>query len=167
MSGPPRKPTAVKAIQGNPGRKPLPKDEPVYHVKTTPPAWLSDRARREWARLRPHLERLGLLTVADRAAFAVYCDAYATMVELTEDIREHGRTTLSENGVEIPRPAVWMRKQAVAEMRAFLLEFGLTPASRSKVQAKVAEKKSAAEFLFGGTGTPNGGKRCDRGDGVN
>ena len=40
------------------------------------PAQLGPVARKEWRRLTAPLHKLGILTVADRAEFAAYCQAW-------------------------------------------------------------------------------------------
>ena len=45
------------------------------------PAHLSEVARKEWRRLAGPLHVKGVLTVADRAAFAAYCQSWARLVE--------------------------------------------------------------------------------------
>ncbi len=57
MPGPPRKPTVLKLLQGNPGKKPLPKGEPMLPPACPdPPDTLSDQAR-PLARLEPEMQR--------------------------------------------------------------------------------------------------------------
>lgn len=71
MPGPPRKPTALKILQGNPGHQKLPRNEPKPTADfPTRPGWLEPEAKREWMRVCGELHRLGLLTVVDRAALA-------------------------------------------------------------------------------------------------
>ncbi len=50
MPGRPPKPTALKLLQGNPGKRPLPKGEPRPPVGCEPPANLTKRARGVWDR---------------------------------------------------------------------------------------------------------------------
>jgi len=74
------KPTKLKIIEGNPGKRPLNENEPIpQSIAPECPDWLSDDAKKEWKRLAPELERLGLLTVLDMAAFAGYCQSYAKL----------------------------------------------------------------------------------------
>jgi P27 family predicted phage terminase small subunit len=52
------------------------------------PTHLSDAARKEWRRLATPLHDAGILTLADRAALAAYCQAYARWVEAEERLAE-------------------------------------------------------------------------------
>lgn len=71
-------PTAIKELEGNPGKRPLNAKEPKP-VKKAPacPKWLEPEAKKEWRRLSKQLEQLGVLTELDMASFAAYCQAYA------------------------------------------------------------------------------------------
>ena len=71
------KPTAIKELEGNPGKRPLNDAEPKPERKAPPcPKWLEPEAKKEWRRLSKQLEQIGVLTEVDQAAFASYCQAY-------------------------------------------------------------------------------------------
>lgn len=134
--GPPPKPTALKVIAGNPGKKALPKGEPKPKVEMpTMPAHLSTEARMEWERLAPVLLRLKLLTRLDRAAFAAYCQAWARHVEAERELAKASALAFTHNGYPIVNPWQTISKQAVEQMAKFLGEFGLTPAARTRINA--------------------------------
>lgn len=85
--GRPPKPTAVKELEGNPGKRPLNKNEPKpKQIAPKCPSWLEPDAKKEWRRLSKELETMGLLTQVDMAAFAGYCQAYARWKEAEEFI---------------------------------------------------------------------------------
>ena len=73
------KPSATKARQGNPGRRPTNPREPQWDAPTTCPNWLPTEAKSEWRRLAHHLTRENMLNPASRAAFAAYCLAWARL----------------------------------------------------------------------------------------
>lgn len=155
MPGPPPKPTVIKLITGNPGRKPLPVNEPKPRRGIPAmPGHLKAEARREWARMADELAAVGLLTVVDRAALAAYCQSYADWVRAEGELRRHGmvtkgatkRVTRKKHGtgdIETEEtggtlgvsPWVKIRDNALRQMHRFLAEFGMTPASRSRIQA--------------------------------
>ena len=58
------KPTAIKELEGNPGKRPLNKNEPKPE-KTAPkcPTWLDKEAKKEWRRMSKSLEAIGILTM--------------------------------------------------------------------------------------------------------
>ena len=85
------KPTALKVLEGNPGKRPLNDREPVPPKGTLKcPAWLLPEAKKEWKRLAPALEAMGVLTMADLTAFEGYCQAYARWKEAEAFITQHG-----------------------------------------------------------------------------
>ena len=79
------KPTALKVLEGNPGKRQLNIVEPKPKKKAPKcPAWLDAEAKKEWRRLAKQLEDLGILTQIDMAAFAGYCEAYSRWKEAEE-----------------------------------------------------------------------------------
>ena len=82
MAGRKPKPTALKALEGNPGKRKLNKKEPMPG-KGMPdcPKWLLPDAQEEWKRLCEKLNQMGVLTEVDRSAFAAYCQSYARWKE--------------------------------------------------------------------------------------
>ena len=62
MIGRPRKPTALKRAEGNPGKRPLNEREPKPESATPRcPAWLDDESGVEWRRVVPRETVIGLL----------------------------------------------------------------------------------------------------------
>src|SRR3989304_6916661 len=105
--GPSPKPTHLKLIEGNPGKQKLNRNEPKPRpVAPTRPEWLLPEAKREWTRIVPELERLGLLTIIDRAALAGYCQVYAQAVAAEKALAEAGMTFTTPNGDIQQRPEV-------------------------------------------------------------
>ncbi len=143
--GPAPKPTVLKILQGNPGKRPLNKNEPKPKpVAPKCPSWLDKEAKREWKRVAPELERLGLLTVVDGAALAAYCQAYARWKQAEEIIKREGMTVTTETGYVMPHPAVKIAEKSMQLIRAFCAEFGLTPSSRGRMS--LPEQKEEDEF---------------------
>src|SRR5438045_4928772 len=91
MRGRRPKPTRIKALTGNPGKRPLnphePRPEPS--LPECPPE-LSPVAQREWSRLAAELSKLGLITQLDRGALATYCGAYVMWAGAMEKIQTFG-----------------------------------------------------------------------------
>lgn len=166
--GRPPKPTALKLLHGNPGKRPLPANEPqppADGVKV--PTWLKGRARRLWRQIEPILADMRVLTVADTQALALLCDALAEYVEAREVVRKTGMTyesvrvvgtTRDDDGNEVPitstmvrqRPEVAIAADAWRRANQMLQQFGLTPSSRAKVPAQPKEEVDPFEELFGG-----------------
>jgi P27 family predicted phage terminase small subunit len=80
------KPTSaiVKALRGNPGRRPLNLDEGVHPAVCIPdpPDWLNAEARAEWDRVTDELVELGLVAEIDLASLATYCQTFGDLAQL-------------------------------------------------------------------------------------
>ena len=136
MRGRRPKPTRMKALTGNPGKRPLnahePRPEPV--VPECPPE-LSPGAQREWARLTGELSKLNLITNLDRGALATYCGAYAMWSEAMEQLQKYGTIVKSPTGFPIQSPYMAIANRQAELMMRIASEFGFTPASRSRISA--------------------------------
>lgn len=111
MAGRKPKPTAVKKLEGNPGKRKLNTKEPTGKGMPDCPAWLLPEAKTEWIRLSEKLNQMGVLTEIDRSAFAAYCQSYARWKEAQEHINSEGATYETENGMQRPNP--WVARAAV------------------------------------------------------
>jgi hypothetical protein len=73
MRGRKPRPARLKALTGNPGKRPLNGNEPQAEPEIPEcPAELGPLAHKEWDRLAAQLAPLRLLTQLDRAALATY-----------------------------------------------------------------------------------------------
>ncbi len=81
--GRPRKPTALKQLQGTyrPDRANASEAFPDAPLSLDPPPFLSGRAKDKWHDVAPMLARNGLLTEADTDTLGVYCQTWARYVE--------------------------------------------------------------------------------------
>ena len=140
------KPTALKQLEGNPGKRQLNEHEPVPPKSTVRcPAWLEAEAKKEWKRLAPSLEAMGILTSVDITAFAGYCQAYARWTEAEEFITQHGSIFQTPSGYVQQVPQVSIAQQNLKIMQSFCSEFGLTPATRSRIIANSAGSDEDAD----------------------
>lgn len=154
MAGRRPTPTELKLVRGNPGKRPINKKEPLpaKRIPSTP-AHLTDEGQMAWGRLTVLLDRMGVLTEADGFALERLCDCYSEILALRELIDANGRTyeTTSTQGELVIKanPAVAMLADADRRFKSYLVEFGLTPAARSKVQIKADDDQEDqfAEFF--------------------
>ena len=69
MRGRKPKPTVLKLLDGNPGKRPLNDREPTAPQGIPePPNWLDDEARAEWFRTVKVLADMGVMSLADDTA---------------------------------------------------------------------------------------------------
>ena len=147
-------PTAIKELEGNPGKRSLNENEPKPQKKAPAcPKWLEDEAKKEWRRLARQMEQMGILTQVDMAAFAGYCQAYARWKEAEEFISQHGTIVKTPSGYWQQVPQVSIAQTYLKIMNKFAEQFGLTPSSRSRIIASSESSRGAVdemEDLLGG-----------------
>lgn len=141
MARPP-KPTHLHVIDGTarPDRMAKRKREPKPKPAARPvcPSHLDQVARNEWRRVVPELVQIGVIARIDTATLAAYCQAYSRWVKAELELQAHGGLTFTlESGSIRQHPAVKIASEAMAQMRTFAQEYGLTPASRARVQAHI------------------------------
>ena len=147
--GPPPKPTVLKVIAGNPGKKPLNRGEPKPQQGTPRcPAWLSPEARKVWKRLVPHLRAMRVLTLVDADALAAYCHTYVRWRDAEDFLSKHGMVYPirdDQNRVKCMQqfPQVSIARNLLLVMRAYQQEFGLTPAARARIVVAGEEESSS------------------------
>jgi P27 family predicted phage terminase small subunit len=80
------------------------------------PAHLGPVARKEWRRLAASLHKLGILTVADRAAFAAYCQAWDRWVEAEEQLQKTPMLLKTPSGYVQQSPWLWIANKQMELM---------------------------------------------------
>lgn len=153
MAGRLPKPTAVKELQGNPGKRKLNRTEPPTQ-KGAPemPLFITATAEQEWDRIVPILLEMNVLTTADGAALANYCMTFARWQEAESAITEHGvviqEPVLNKEaevvGYKLKKnPACTVAMACQKEMRAQLSAFGMDPSSRSRIKGATNEPQKS------------------------
>jgi P27 family predicted phage terminase small subunit len=149
MKGRKPKPIKLHELNGNPSK--LSKEKFKREIRpdlTMPeiPWWLDYHARKEWERVCPELQRLGLLTNIDRTALAGYCMAYSRWLRAERELIKGFTYQYVDTDFQKKRankPEVIIARDALNQVRAFCVEFGLTPSARARMS------------------TPSGGKAED------
>ena len=139
------KPKALRVLQGNPSKRPLPQTLDVEPSLPSAPEHLSAEARAEWDRVATELYLIGCLSKIDRAALAAYCQAYGRWVVAEQKLSEMaerdpitaGLMIKTSNGNVVQNPLVGAANRAMREMVRIAVEFGMTPSSRMNMPAKV------------------------------
>ncbi|KQT37690.1 phage terminase small subunit P27 family [Methylophilus sp. Leaf414] len=119
------------------------------------PNHLLKEARKEWKRITPELEKYGLISKLDRAALAAYCQSWALLVFVEEQLQRRmaiyekkrldaeargevyeggdGLVEFTTNGNIIHSPYIAMRSRLIYTLQQALVNFGFTPAARGRV----------------------------------
>jgi len=128
------KPTAIKLLNGNPGKRPMNANEPKPKPSIPKcPKWIEPEAKKEWRRIVKELEKLGLLTNLDAAMLIAYCQSYARWKEAEDFITQHGSILKTQSGYIQQVPQVSIAQTYLKIMKDLCSEFGLTPSSRSRM----------------------------------
>lgn len=160
MRGRKRTPSAIRELQGNPGHRPIPEDEPQPEAGADMPE-LSAEAEKEWAYVAKQLEAAGVLTKLDGPALALYCEAYAAWKYAQKKVKTLGMVIKVRGaGLKI-NPWLKVAQQQSDRMLRILVEFGCTPASRSRVKVIPSKRGGAAGKKKGKFSLIRGGKLDD------
>jgi P27 family predicted phage terminase small subunit len=140
-------PTSLKLLHGNPGHRPIRGEEPKPPAsQPTCPAHLSPTAKAEWKRLAQSLNTIGLLTQADRAAFAAYCQAYGRWVEAERKLAETPAILKTPSGYVQASPWFAIANKQLELMAKFMAEIGLTPSARSRLAIQMPGGRKPWDF---------------------
>lgn len=139
MPSPKPKPSALKLLAGNPGRRPLNMQEPQFESGIPDkPEWFDTYASEEWDRITGNLNGQRVFTKNDLGIIMALCLAYEQMRECLAIIKALGRSyTVQDMGGNThykARPECVRYETAQKEYRTLLSEIGFTPSSRSKVK---------------------------------
>jgi P27 family predicted phage terminase small subunit len=128
------KPTAIRRLEGNRGKRAWNHAEPVPpDAQPRCPAHLSPAAKKEWRRVAAALHRMGLLSTVDRAALAAYCQAWGRWVEAEERLRETPALIRTPSGHVQQSPWLGIANRQLELMGRYMVELGMTPSARSRV----------------------------------
>lgn len=154
MKGRRPKPTHLKLVTGNPGKRPVNRKEPkVPRSRPSAPVHLSDKARETWGFVTGLLDRMGVLTEADSVALEMLCEAYADYLAARVELKAFGSdyyATETAGGDKMHRvhPAVAQKNDADRRIRAWLAEFGMTPSARARVRTDGQTEEDPAASYF-------------------
>src|ERR1700686_3690928 len=128
MRGRKPKPTKLKLLQGNPGKRPLPENEAKLEASLPePPEIIRGAALVEWNFIVPLLHGAGLLTKIDGRALGAYCQTYARWCKAENYLEKHGTVIKSDKGQPMMSPYLKVANVALQQWTRMLAEFGMTP----------------------------------------
>ncbi len=145
MAGRPPKPTALKVVEGNPGKRGISKQEPdpTYLQDLSAPLWLSKvpGAVEVWDELAQPLRDAKLLTEVDVTALSQLAVSIAQFrLAATKTGDKLVKSKIIEDDEGEPQEAgehinPWMLVQSMSFKQANTLmqQFGMTPAARTRV----------------------------------
>lgn len=141
MRGRKPKPTAIKKLAGNPGKRPLNNQEPDPDpTMPDPPSGMTEEARYCWDLLAPELHKIGILTRIDSHALESYCRLYAHARDCWRKAKADGPIVLIAGKPE-RNPYIVEAHRAEQLLHRLRSELGLNATSRSRMSVKPAEKE--------------------------
>jgi P27 family predicted phage terminase small subunit len=138
-----RKPTALKLIEGNPGKRSLNHNEPKPPSEfPTMPRGLNAIEKAEWKRLATELPKVpGLITRIDGPLLHAYVQCYAQWIEISKIMRDlakqdpvtKGMMLRGKNGQAYTNPLLRQQRQIRGELLRLAAEFGFSPVARTRI----------------------------------
>jgi P27 family predicted phage terminase small subunit len=146
MPGPAPTPTAILAARGS-WRADERINEPQDAVAAPEcPRWLKGEARKEWFRVVPILLARRTLSEADFGHLSGMCQWWGEYVNAVRRVRQL-RGTFAGHPIDHPRV---LKSQAWKEYAKAAQQFGLSPASRTRVSAASGKPTNDKSRFFGG-----------------
>ena len=142
-----RRPTPTKLLEQrgafkiNPNRR---RDkEPAATGKPKMPRHLDKAAKAEWKRITALLESMGVLSETDAPSIEQYCETYSEWRKAKDNVAKTGQAIVRSSANGAPtvtkNPFIAVKQAAAAQCYRYLVEFGMTPASRSRLQVEAKE----------------------------
>lgn len=135
-SGRKAKPTQLKLVQGNAGKRAINKDEPqgevLQHIPECPD-WVPGEGQEAWRKLAPWLTKNRILTATDLHNLEAFCAAYGRWREAELHYAKEGPVVLGATGGPVKNPAATVINESLKQMTSFGASLGLDPASRVRL----------------------------------
>lgn len=144
------KPTALKLIEGNPGKRPIndAEPEPEKVFDPAPPQSFNQLEATKWREMTAKLTASRILTVLDLDALEIYCREWVNLQDAIADVNARGKLLRLNSGGTMWNPSWTQLKHSQSVCRSIMAEFGLTPSSRSSlvVQADKSGRDAWSDF---------------------
>ncbi len=147
-------PSAIKELRGdydkNPQRRNKKEPKPPSGIPNAP-RYLDRLAKNEWRQTCKLLAAMNVLSSADRSALTFYCQTYSEWRKAIAYCEKYGAWTIGKdsNGNTTTTRNEWdrIRERCADSCRKWLIEFGLTPSARTRLQVTEETKDEFDVFL--------------------
>ena len=150
MKGRIPEPTKLKLLKGVRSSRINQKEpKPKIASSNIPQGWsnrMSDGAKRFWKRHAPILKEQGLLTELDLSSFRILCELYSSYIQIMNIINKKGLVGEDAGGYIRERPEVKIKAELEKRYLSYMQQFGLSPASRTKVSVDTRLKEKNKDF---------------------
>ena len=147
------KPTAIRKLEGNPGKRPFNPREPVIPVAgdaldAAPALIAADPvAAGQWHRLAPILRRARVLTDADVNALIAYCQQWSIYQDALTKAPPDRRVVKTPNDYPVINPYLSIANKALMFCDRLGEQLGFTPGGRARLStAGGGDEDAFAEF---------------------
>lgn len=137
MRGRKRTPTSLKMLRGTyRSDRAIPNEpRPTVLADLEPPPDMPPEAAAHWRRLVPLLTGARVMTELDTDALRLLCDACMRYDEANAQLHKYGMVIKAPSGFPIQSPYLAIANKAHEQICKLLVEFGLSPSSRTRVAA--------------------------------
>lgn len=131
----PTKPTNLKIVTGNPGKRALNKQEPDpdYLNDLSAPSFLSESGAEIWNEIAPVLRRSRLLTIVDVPILSMMCESLAEYRRATNYCKNDPLDHSEKTGGDVLSQWKIVQSMSLKQVMLIAREFGMTPAARTKI----------------------------------
>lgn len=129
-----RIPTAIKEAEGNPGRRPLNKNEPKAKGTLAAPKSLSKPALAIWMRVTASMTP-GVYQSTDQTMLLLLCENVARFERASAAIAKTGEVSTGSQGQDIVSPWVRLQDTATSNIIKLCGRLGLDPVARQALTA--------------------------------
>ena len=138
MASPIPKPVELKVLEGNPGKRRLPKPPKYAPLGAEAPDWMEREAKAEWRRLHKEFARVDLAKRPDRAAMIALCCEWAKYVTASRLMADPATRNQRIGG----KPIHQVARESLAGLLQLWARFGMTPADRARFDMKPVEDEA-------------------------
>jgi P27 family predicted phage terminase small subunit len=149
-----RKPTATKKQQGTLQKSRTLENElsPVVISNVEAPKFLQEDQRKMFQFFVDKFSKEGLMTEMDDVAVVALAIDYSIYIDAIKKVNSMGLVSKGKNGSPLTNPYLKIANDALKSVMKICVEFGMTPAARTKVAAAPKEKKTLNGMLNEGFG---------------
>ena len=147
------KPTALKELGGNPGKRALNKDQPSFtplNGVKVPEYFIDDgmqMAAVMWDLTSKELCSQGILCVTDLSVLERWCVSYEVWRRAVKSLMQEGTTLVAENGNHYANPDVGVKHKQESTMTTSGALLGLDPSSRQRLIGIAGQVKTTNPFV--------------------
>jgi len=146
-AGRPAKPTKIKKLEGNPGKRAINKAEPIVAGQPYPPRTMSKAAATIWKRVIGAMPA-GVWTTGDENLLAAYCEAAALHHEAADKLKTEPKVSVGSTGQAVVSPWVKIMADQARLMASLGARLGLDPLARQAINITPDDDRPASRFNF-------------------